>query len=147
MKKFFEEFKAFIQRGNVLDMAVGVIVATAFGKITSSLINDLLMPFISWLIGGSDMSALNVTIRPAVMEGETVVKEAITLGFGTFLGTVLDFILIAFVVFCIIRAFNRAHEMLAAKKEAEPEAPAPEPEPSNEEKLLTEIRDLLKKNG
>ncbi|MBQ7523173.1 MAG: large-conductance mechanosensitive channel protein MscL [Oscillospiraceae bacterium] len=144
MKKFFEEFKAFIQRGNVLDMAVGVIIATAFGKITSSLVNDIFLPFISWLIGTQDMSALNVTIREAVMDGETVVKEAIVLGFGTFVGAIIDFILIALVVFCIVKAFNKAREAAEKKKEEPAPEPEAEPEPSNEEKLLTEIRDLLK---
>lgn len=144
MKKFFEEFKAFIQRGNVLDMAVGVIIATAFGKITSSLVNDIFLPFISWLIGAQDMSALNVTIREAVMDGETVVKEAIVLGFGTFVGAIIDFILIALVVFCIVKAFNKAREAAEKKKEEPAHEPEAEPEPSNEEKLLTEIRDLLK---
>ena len=137
MKKFFGEFKEFIQRGNVLDMAVGVIIATAFGAITSSLINDILMPFIGWLIGAQDMTALNVTLAG---EGET----AIVLGFGTFVGAIINFILVAFVVFCIVKAFNKAREAAEKKKEEPAPEPEAEPEPSNEEKLLTEIRDLLK---
>lgn len=146
MKKMLNEFKAFIMRGNVLDMAVGVIIATAFGKITSSLVNDLLMPFIGWIIGSHDMSALNVVVRPAVLdEAGQVVTEAITLGFGTFVGTIIDFILVALVVFLIVKGFNKAHEMAEKKKQAEEAAaPAAAPEPSNEEKLLMEIRDLLK---
>ena len=145
MKKLAKEFKDFIMRGNVLDMAIGVIIATAFGKITSSLVNDLLMPFIGWIVGARDMTALNLVVREAVMDGDTVVKEAITLGFGTFLGTVIDFILVALVVFAIVKGFNKAHEMAEKrKKAAEEAAPAPDPEPSNEEKLLMEIRDLLK---
>lgn len=152
MKKFFSEFKAFIARGNVLDMAIGVIIAGSFGKITSSLVNDILLPFISYLCGARDMTALNVVVREAVMDGETVVKEAITIGFGTFLGTILDFVLVALVVFLIVKAFNKAHELAEKKKKeeeaaaaaaAEPEAPA-EPEPTKEELLLAEIRDLLK---
>ncbi len=144
MKKFFEEFKTFISRGNVLDMAIGVIIAGAFGKITTSLVNDLLMPFISWLVGARDMTALNVVIREAVMDGETVVKEGITLGFGTFVGTIIDFLLVALVVFIILRSFNRAHERMEKLKKKEEEQVAPEePKPTSEE-LLAEIRDLLK---
>lgn len=146
MKKFFDEFKTFISRGNVLDMAIGVVIAGAFGKITTSLVNDLLMPFISWLVGARDMSALNMVIREAVMDGETVVKEGITLGFGTFIGTIIDFLLVAFVVFLILRSFNRAHERLEKMKKKEEEAAeaAPEePKPTTED-LLAEIRDLLK---
>ena len=144
MKNLIKEFKDFIMRGNVLDMAVGVIIATAFGKITTSLVNDLFMPLISWIFGARDMSALNVIVRPAEVDaaGE-VVKEAITLGFGTFLATIIDFVLVALVVFMIVKSFNKAHE-LAEKKKEEEAAPAAPPEPSAEEKLLTEIRDLLK---
>ncbi len=142
MKKLISEFKEFIMRGNVLDMAVGVIIATAFGKITTSLVNDVFMPLISWIFGARDMTALNVIVRPAELDASgEVVKEAITLGFGTFLATIIDFILVALVVFAIVKSFNKARE-LAKKKEEE--APAAPPEPSAEEKLLTEIRDLLK---
>lgn len=145
MKKFAEEFKAFIMRGNVLDMAVGVIIATAFGKITTSLVNDVFMPLISWIFGARDMTALNVVVRQAETNaaGE-VVKEAITLGFGTFVATIIDFVLVALVVFAIVKSFNKARELAEAKKAKEEEAPAAPPEPSAEEKLLTEIRDLLK---
>ena len=141
MKKFFAEFKEFISRGNVLDMAIGVIIATAFGKITASLVNDVFMPFLGWLIGGVDLSALNITLKPAVMDGETVVSEAVVLGLGTFLTTIIDFLLIAFVVFLVVKAMNMAKAKL--EKPAEPE-PEKEPEPTKEEQLLTEIRDLLK---
>ena len=139
MKKLIREFKEFIQRGNVMDMAIGVIVATAFGKITTSLVNDVFMPFIAWIFGAHDMTALNLVVREAVVENGEVVQEAITIGFGTFLGTVIDFLLVALVVFAIVKALNAARSLRA--KEAED---APPPEPSNEEKLLTEIRDLLK---
>ena len=146
MKKILNEFKAFIARGNVLDMAIGVIIAGAFGKITTSLVNDILMPFISWIFGTRDMTALNVVVREAVMDGETVVQEAITIGFGTLVATVIDFLLIALVVFAIVKAMNVAKAKAEAKKKAEEAAAPPPPpaEPSNEEKLLTEIRDLLK---
>ena len=137
MKKFFSEFKEFAMRGNVLDMAIGVVIATAFGQITSTLINNVIMPLIGLLCGGIDLSKLDIVLREAVMDGETVVKEAVTLGLGSFLTAVINFILIAFVVFLFVKAMN------SAKKKKE-EAPAPDPEPSNEEKLLAEIRDLLK---
>ncbi len=150
MKKLAKEFKDFIMRGNVLDMAVGVIVATAFGKITTSLINDVLMPFIGWICGTRDMTALNLLVRPAVVnEAGEVVQEAITLGFGNFVATIIDFVLIALVVFLIVKGFNKAHEMtekLKKDEEKEEAAPPAPPEPSNEEKLLMEIRDLLKKD-
>lgn len=146
MKKMFEEFKKFIMRGNVLDMAVGVIVAGAFGKITTSLVNDLFMPFISWIFGARDMTALNVIVRPEIVnEAGEVVQSAITLGFGTFVATIIDFILIAFVVFMVVKLMNAAKAKLEKPAEEAPaEEPAPEPEPSAEEKLLAEIRDLLK---
>ena len=146
MKKILKEFKDFIARGNVLDMAIGVIIAGAFGKITTSLVNDILMPFISWIFGTRDMTALNVVVREAIMDGETVVQEAITIGFGTLIGTIIDFLLVAMVVFAIVKTMNKAKEKAEAKKKAEEAAappPAP-PAPSKEEVLLTEIRDLLK---
>ena len=144
MKKLFEEFKAFIMRGNVLDMAVGVIIASAFGAITTSLVNDLFMPLISWIFGARDMSALNVIVRPEVKDaaGE-VVQEAITLGFGTFIATVIDFILGALVVFTIVKSFNKARELAERNKKAE-EEPEEEPGPTTEE-LLTQILEELKK--
>ena len=145
MKKLFAEFKEFLSRGNVLDMAVGVIVATAFGKITTSLVNDVFMPFIGWLIGGVDLAKLNITLAPAVMEGEEVVKEAVVIGIGTFLTAIIDFALVAFVVFLVVKAFNAAKKKLEKPEEPAPEEPAAEPEPTKEELLLTEIRDLLAK--
>ena len=150
MKNFIKEFKEFIARGNVLDMAIGVIIAGSFGKITTSLINDILMPFISYLIGARDMTALNVVIRePVLDEAGEVVKEAITLGFGTLLMTILDFVLVALVVFLIVKAFNKAKASAEAKKKAEEEAaaaaePAAEPAPTAEE-LLTKILEELQK--
>ena len=145
MKKIFNEFKAFIARGNVMDMAVGVIVATAFGKITTSLVNDVFMPFISWIFGTRDMTALNLVVRPEVLdETGAVAQAAITIGFGTLVATIIDFLLIAMVVFAIVKAMNAA-KAAAAKKEEE--APAAPPVPSAEEVLLTEIRDLLKEKN
>ena len=145
MKKFFHEFKEFISRGNVMDMAIGVIIASAFGKITTSLVNDVFMPFIGWLIGGVDLAKLNVTLSPAVLdEAGEVVKEAVVIGIGTFLTTIIDFILVAFVVFLVVKTFNAAKKKMEKPvEEPEPE-PEKEPEPTKEEVLLTEIRDLLK---
>ena len=144
--KLFKEFKEFIARGNVMDMAIGVIIATAFGKITTSLVNDVFMPFISWIFGTRDMTALNLIVRPEVLDAEgNVVQTAITIGFGTFVATIIDFILVAIVVFLVVKAINTAKKLSEKKKaeEAAANPPAP-PAPSKEELLLTEIRDLLK---
>lgn len=149
-KDFFAEFKEFISRGNVLDMAVGVIIATAFGKITTSLVNDVFMPLIGWIIGEIDLSTLNITLSPEKLaEDGTVAKEAVVIGIGTFVSAVIDFVLVAFVVFLMIKAFNAAKDKAESLKKKEEEAAAaeePAPEPSEEVKLLTEIRDLLKKD-
>ena len=145
MKKMIKEFKDFIMRGNVLDMAVGVIVAGAFGKITTSLVNDIFMPFISFLFGSRDMTALNLVVRPEIVnEAGEVTQAAITIGFGTFVATIIDFLLIALVVFLVVKAINTAKTKLEKKQEEEPAAPPAPPAPSAEEVLLTEIRDLLK---
>ena len=146
MKKMLKEFKDFIMRGNVLDMAVGVIVAGAFGKITTSLVNDVFMPFISFIFGARDMTALNLVVRPEIVdEAGEVVQAAITIGFGTFVATIIDFILVALVVFLVVKTINAAKAKMEKKQaeEAAAEPPAP-PAPSAEEVLLTEIRDLLK---
>jgi large conductance mechanosensitive channel len=141
-KGFVAEFKEFIMRGNVMDMAVGVIIATAFGKITTSLVNDVCMPLIGMLIGGIDLSKLDIMLKPAVLdEAGEVVTEAVVVGIGTFITTIIDFILVALVVFCVIKGINKLQNMKKAEEEAAPEAP---PEPTKEEQLLTEIRDLLK---
>ena len=152
MKKgnsFISEFKTFITRGNVLDMAIGVVIGGAFGKITTSLVNDLLMPFIGWVCGSRDMTALNLIVRPAEygVDGE-IIKEAITLGFGTFVGTIVDFLLIALVVFMIVKTANKAHELSEKKEEEEKaeEAPAEEEKKPTTEELLAEILEELKKN-
>ena len=136
MKKFFEEFKAFAMRGNVLDMAVGVVIGGAFGKITTSLVNDIIMPLISMLTGGVDFSAWKWVLKEAVMEGSKVVTPEVAV--------ILDFIIIAFAVFCMVKAINKMHEKLTGPAEPEPEK---EPEPTKEEVLLTEIRDLLKEQS
>ena len=140
MKKLLNEFKEFAMRGNVLDMAVGVVIGTAFGKITTSLVNDVFMPLIGLIIGGIDLGQLNIVLKPETVNaaGETV--AAVTLGIGTFLSTIIDFILVAFVIFLMVKAINQFHKLGKKKEEEEPEE---EPAPTSEE-LLTEIRDLLK---
>lgn len=140
MKKFLNEFKEFAMRGNVLDMAIGVVIGSAFSKITTSLVNDVFMPLIGLLIGGVDLGQLNLTLKAAVMDGDTVVKEPVTLGLGTFLSTVIDFILVAFVIFLVVKAINKLHALGKKDEEPEPE----ESETPTAEELLTEIRDLLK---
>lgn len=140
MKKFFDEFKTFIMRGNVLDMAVGVVIATAFGKITNSLVSDIIMPVIGKITGGIDLSYLNVVIREAELDDAgNVVREAISIGIGNFLVTIIDFIIIAFVIFVVIKAINKASEKLIKKKTEEAEKSPTEID------LLTEILDEIKK--
>ncbi len=132
-----KEFKSFAMRGNVMDMAIGIIIGGAFGKIVSSFVSDVLMPPIGMLLGGVDFANLKITIKQAVVQGEQVV-EAVTVNYGSFINTVIDFLIIAFAIFMVIKALNS----MKKKEEAAPAAP---PAPSNEEKLLAEIRDLLKK--
>jgi large conductance mechanosensitive channel len=135
------EFKTFAMRGNVVDMAVGIIIGGAFGKIVSSFVSDVIMPPIGVLVGGVDFSELKIVLKAAIMNGTEVVKPAATINFGTFINTLIDFIIIAFAIFMMIKFMNNLK-----RKEVEKPAPAPAPvEPSNEEKLLAEIRDLLKK--
>lgn len=134
-----KEFKEFAMKGNVVDMAVGVIIGAAFGKIVTSLVNDLLMPLIGGLIGNVDFTTLSVTLREAVMEGEEVVKPAVTLSYGNFIQVVVDFLIVAFCIFMVIKAINKFKKKEEAP--AEPEAPAPKPD---DVVLLEEIRDLLK---
>ena len=145
MKKIAKEFRDFIMRGNVLDMAIGVIIATAFGKITTSLVNDVFMPFIGWIIGDIDLTQLNITLVPAVLdETGAEISKAVVMGIGTFISTIIDFILIALIVFAIVKMMNKLNRK---KEEPAPEPePEPDPEPSKEELLLAEIRDLLKAN-
>ena len=137
---FIQDFKAFALKGNVVDMAVGVIIGGAFGKIVTSIVNNIIMPPIGVLTGGVDFTDLKVTLKDAVVEGENVVSEAVTLNYGQFIQDVVDFLIIAFCIFLMIKGIAK----LSRKKEEAPAEPVPEPEPSAEEKLLTEIRDLLK---
>ena len=144
MKKIISEFKEFIMRGNVLDMAIGVIIATAFGKITTSLVNDIFMPFIGWLIGDFDLSKFNLTLSPAVVdEAGTVVKEAVVIGLGTLLVTIIDFLIIALIVFILVKAMNKAKEL--TEKKVEEEVAVEEEKAPTTEELLGEILEELKK--
>lgn len=127
-----QEFKEFAVKGNMMDMAVGIIIGAAFGKIVSSLVSDVIMPPIGMLIGGVDFTGLSYTIKAATADA-----KAITINYGTFAQTMLDFTIIAFAVFMMVKAINS----LKRKEEKAPEAP---PVPTKEEILLTEIRDLLK---
>ena len=149
MKNFFKEFKEFISRGNVLDMAIGVIIATAFGKITSTLVSNVITPLLAWAFNAPNTDALNITLRAAELgaDGE-VVKEAIVLGLGTLVGAIVDFIVIALVIFAIVKAFNKAKAAAEAKKKAEEEAaaePEAEPAPTTEELLGKILEELQKK--
>ena len=128
-----KEFKAFAVKGNVIDMAVGIIIGGAFGKIIASFVNDVLMPPIGLLLGGVDFTSLALTLKAATADA-----EAVTLKYGSFIQNVVDFLIIAFAIFMMVRWVNS----LKKKEEAAPSAP---PKPSNEEVLLTEIRDLLRK--
>ena len=135
-----KEFKDFAMKGNVLDMAIGVIIGGAFGKIVSSLVSDVLMPPIGLLLGGVDFTGLFLTLSGTSQPSLVAAKAAgaPTLNYGVFLQSVFDFIIIAFVIFMLVKQVNRF------KKEAPPAHPAPPPGPTNEEKLLMEIRDALK---
>ena len=144
MKKFFEEFKQFAMRGNVIDLAVGVVIGGAFGKITTSLVNDIIMPLISMITGGIDFSEWKWVLKEAVLNADgTEAAAAVSVNFGSLVAVILDFIIIAFAIFCMIKALNKLQRKKEEAPAAPPAPPAP-PEPSAEEKLLTEIRDLLR---
>ena len=125
---FMAEFKKFIQRGNVIDLAVGMIVGTAFTTIVKSLVDDMVMPFIGWLIGGMDFTAMKISL-----------SEEASINYGTFVQNIISFLAIAFVVFCMVKLVNKIHKKKEEEKKPEP------PKVSDEAKLLAEIRDLLKK--
>ena len=141
MKEILQEFKQFAMRGNVVDMAVGVIIGGAFGKIVSSLVSDVIMPGVGLLVGGVNFTDLKITLKDAVMNGEEVVSPAVAINYGNFLQVTFDFIIIAFAVFMLVKGVNA----LSKKKEEKPAAPATPPAPPADIQLLTEIRDLLKK--
>ncbi len=136
MKKFLREFKEFAMRGNVMDMAVGIIIGGAFGKIVSSFVADVIMPPIGLLLGGVDFADLTVTLKAATADA-----PAVMLRYGSFIQTVVDFIIIAFAIFAMIKVVNMMHRKKTAATEAAP------PPPTKDQELLTEIRDLLKKGN
>ena len=143
MKKFMNEFKAFIARGNVMDMAIGVIIGGAFGKITTALVANVITPLLAILFNSPNTDALNFTLRAA---DEAAGTEAIVLGIGTFLGTIIDFLIIALVIFSVIKAMNKAHEIAEArKKKEEEEAAAEDPKPTTEELLASILEELKNK--
>lgn len=137
-----KDFKDFAMRGNVIDMAVGVVIGAAFGKIVSSLVDDLIMPLVGVATGGMNFTDFKWVIQKAVMDGETVIRPEVTLNWGTWIQTIVDFLIVAFCIFIMIRFINRMKK--EKELEVEAEAAAPAPEPTKEEVLLTEIRDLLK---
>lgn len=143
MKKTFKDFKDFISKGNVLDMAVGVIIGGAFGKIVTSLVNDILMPLLGIVTGGADFSTKKIVLSPAEVDaaGEVIKAEAAIL-YGSFVQNIIDFLLIALCIFFITKAVAKAGEKLKKQEEAKPE----EPKKPTSEELLTEIRDLLKES-
>ncbi len=137
--KIFKEFKEFAMRGNVIDLAVGIIIGAAFGKIISSVVNDVIMPPIGLLVGGIDFKDIAFTLSAPELDATgKVIKEAVSIRIGNFIQTVVDFLIVAFAIFMLIKGVNN----LSKKKKAEP---APPPAPTKDQELLTEIRDLLKK--
>ena len=137
--KWFQEFKAFAVRGNVVDMAVGIVIGAAFGKIVSSFVADVIMPPIGLLIGGVDFSNLVIEIKAAIpATADAAAKAAVTLNYGKFIQTMIDFVIISFAIFVVVKGIN----ILKRKEAAKPSAP---PTPSAEVVLLTDIRDILQK--
>lgn len=134
-----KDFKDFAMRGNVVDMAIGVIIGGAFGKIVTSIVENIIMPPIGVLTGGVDFSGLKITLKEAVVNGEETVSEAVYLNYGLFIQDVVNFLIIAFCIFLMVKGIASLN-----KKKEEAAAAEPAPKPSNEEVLLTEIRDLLK---
>lgn len=130
MKGFIKEFKEFINQGNVMDMAVGVVIGSAFTAIVTSVVNDIIMPLVGMICGGISIEGLSLTVGTAELK------------YGVFLQNVINFLIVAFVIFCVVKAMNKMHDKFAKKEEAPAEEPAPVPE---DIQLLTEIRDLLKK--
>ena len=134
---FRSELKEFLMRGSVVDMAVGIVIGGAFGKIVTSFVNDILMPPIALISNQGQFTDLKIVLRQAVMEGTEIASPAVTWNYGTFIQAIVDFLIIGTAIFLVIKGMNS----MKRKKE---EAPAPAPEPTKEEVLLTEIRDLLK---
>jgi len=138
-----KEFKEFAMKGNVVDMAVGIIIGAAFGKIVASVVNDIIMPPIGVLVGGVNFSELSTVIKQASVDAAGNAIAAVTINYGKFIQTTIDFLIVAFAIFVMVKVMNNLKKK---EVEAPVEAPPP-PEPTNEELLLTEIRDLLKKQN
>lgn len=134
---FITEFKEFASRGNMIDLAVGVVIGGAFGKIVTSLVNDVIMPPIGLITGGMDFKDVLITLKPAVMNGATIATPAVAIKIGLFLNAIVDFVIVAFAIFMVIKAIN-------ALRRKQAEAPAPPPAPAEDIVLLTEIRDTLR---
>jgi len=144
----WEEFKKFALKGNVMDMAVGVIIGGAFGKIVSSLVADLIMPVLAFIMGGASMASMKWVLSPAVMDGETVVKAENAIMYGQFIQNVIDFFIIALCIFFMVKAINKLGEKKRLEAEAAKAAEeAAKPKEPTELELLGEIRDLLKKDA
>ncbi len=137
MRNILQEFKTFAMRGNVIDMAVGIIIGGAFGKIVSSIVGDIIMPAIGLLVGGVNFTDLKIVLKQAVIEGNNVITPAVTINYGNFIQVVLDFIIIAFAIFILIKGINSFNK----KKLDKPATPVA---PPADIQLLSEIRDLLK---
>ena len=144
MSNFLKEFKEFAMKGNVVDMAVGVIIGAAFGKIVSSLVNDIIMPLIGVVTGGINFTDYKWVIQKAVMDGQEVLKPEVSMNWGAWVQTVVDFLIVAFCIFVMIKFINTLRKKPKKEHLEEAAAPAPDPAPTKEEVLLTEIRDLLK---
>jgi len=145
MKKFFQEFKEFAVKGNVVDLAVAVIIGGAFGKIVSSLVADIVMPPLGVLMGGVNFSDIKIVLKEALMSGDVIVKPAITLNIGNFLQNILDFLIIALTVFIMIKVISRVKKKLESKLRREKAIEAEIAPLTKDQELLVEIRDLLKK--
>ena len=144
MSNFLKEFKEFAMKGNAVDMAVGVIIGAAFGKIVSSLVNDIIMPLIGVVTGGINFTDYKWVIQKAVMDGQEVLKPEVSMNWGAWVQTVVDFLIVAFCIFVMIKFINNLRKKTEKEQLEEAAAPAPDPAPTKEEVLLTEIRDLLK---
>jgi large conductance mechanosensitive channel protein len=143
MGRFFHEFKEFAVKGNVIDMAVGVVIGGAFGKIVTSLVSDIIMPAVGSLLGGTNSTEWKWIIKKAVMDGETILKPAVSINYGNFIQVIVDFIIIAFSIFLVIKGINALKNKVEKPK---PEVKPAEPVVPEDVKLLREIRDLLKKD-
>ncbi|MGL4292453.1 MAG: large-conductance mechanosensitive channel protein MscL [Bacteroidales bacterium] len=139
MKQWVSDFKEFAMRGNAVDMAIGIVIGAAFGKVVSTLVSSIISPFISLFTGGMDFSRMKLILRHAVMNGDAVVKPEVALGYGDLISAILDFVIIALVIFWIIRLMSK----MSKKKDVTPPPPPPTPE---DVVLLREIRDYLKDN-